>query len=182
MPLSAPAARKPVHTRQTTFRCYQREDGLWDVEGELHDSKSEEFEIRNERSWQPGEPIHHLFIRVTVGTDLVIRDLDVAMDAYPIGICPTAMRHMKSMVGCTMGRGWREAINRNLGRELGCTHLRELLFNMATAAFQGMERTRAANASPDEVPAYLGTCSAWDIAGPVVAREFPLHYRPRPTA
>ena len=48
---------------------------------------------------------------------------------------------------------------------------------MATAAFQGMERGRA-EAAPDETPAYLGTCTAWDISGPVVAREFPLLYRP----
>jgi hypothetical protein len=35
-----------------------------------------------------------------------------------------------------MGPGWRQAIDRTIGGVQGCTHLRELLFNMATAAFQ----------------------------------------------
>ena len=48
---------------------------------------------------------------------------------------------------------------------------------MATAAFQGMESQRA-QAVTDQAPPYIGTCTAWDISGPVVARECPLLYRP----
>ena len=43
---------------------------------------------------------------------------------------------MQQMIGVTMGPGWRQAIERALGGVRGCTHLRELLFNMATAAYQ----------------------------------------------
>ena len=179
MPLPAPSARQPVHTRETIFRCFRRDDGLWDVEGELRDTKPELYTIRNERSWQPGEPIHHMLIRATVGMDLVVREIAVTMEAHPHGPCPQAMASMQRMVGCTMGRGWRKAIDHHMGREQGCTHLRELLFNMATAAFQGMESVLR-DTEPGVPPAYLGTCTAWDVAGPVVAREFPLLHRPRP--
>jgi len=36
-------------------------------------------------------------------------------------------------VGCSMARGWRQAIQKHLGGVESCTHLRELLFNLATA-------------------------------------------------
>ena len=51
MTLPASQPRRQVSTRQTVFRCFQREDGLWDIEGELLDIKQERFTIRNERSW-----------------------------------------------------------------------------------------------------------------------------------
>ena len=180
MPLPAPQPRRQVNTRETRFRCFLRDDGLWDVEGELIDTKSELFTIRNERSWQPGEPIHHMLIRATIDDAKVVHEIAVSMEAYPHGICPQAMAHMQRMVGCTMAGGWRKAIDQHLGKAQGCTHIRELLFNMATAAYQSMERGRA-EAAPDETPAYLGTCTAWDISGSVVAREFPLLYRPAVT-
>jgi hypothetical protein len=37
-------ARTPLHTRAITFRGYAREDGLWDLEGELHDSKHYDYD------------------------------------------------------------------------------------------------------------------------------------------
>lgn len=177
MPLPAPQSRRQVSTREILFRCFRRDDGLWDVEGELIDTKDEPYEVRNERSWQPGEPIHHMLLRVTIDDAKVVREISVAMQAYPLGICPQSMANMQRMVGCTMARGWRKAIEHHLGKDKGCTHLRELLFSMATAAFQGMERYRVETA-PDEVPAYLGTCATWSLSSPVVEREFPLLYRP----
>ncbi|WP_414708625.1 DUF2889 domain-containing protein [Ramlibacter sp.] len=38
---------------------------------------------------------------------------------------------MQAMVGVRMGPGWRQALEKALGGAKGCTHLRELLFNMA---------------------------------------------------
>ncbi len=41
MPLSTPTvARTPQHIRQVNFRSYERADGLWDIEGELLDTKA----------------------------------------------------------------------------------------------------------------------------------------------
>jgi hypothetical protein len=88
---------------------------------------------------------------------------------------------MQQMVGVTMGPGWRQAIEKALGGIRGCTHLRELLFNMATAAYQTVpvyrERLRrqsgvpeAENAAP---PYHLGKCLAWDFNGAVVQRHYP---------
>ena len=40
MPLSAPAPRHFMHNRAIECRGYQREDGLWDIEGHLVDTKT----------------------------------------------------------------------------------------------------------------------------------------------
>jgi hypothetical protein len=80
-----------------------------------------------------------------------------------------------------MGPGWRQAIEKALGGTRGCTHLRELLYNMATAAYQTIpayrdklrEQAGMARANSDKPPHHLGKCIAWDFNGPVVARNYP---------
>jgi hypothetical protein len=77
------------------------------------------------------------------------------------------------MIGCTMGRGWRQAIERNMGGIRGCAHLRELLFNMATAAFQTLSQ-EVAEDLVNRPPAHLGKCMAWDFNGNLVKRHYPV--------
>lgn len=172
MPLPAPAPRQLLHTRTTVFRGFRRDDGLWDIEGELLDTKTKALPIPSEPTLQPGAPLHGMTIRVTLNDQYVIQAIAVDMHATPHRECPLAMASMQSMVGSTMGRGWRQAITRHLGGIKGCTHLRELLYNMATAAYQTMSH-ELAEPNPQQPPAYFGTCSTWDFNGPVVARLYP---------
>jgi hypothetical protein len=165
-----------MHTRRVTYQGYRREDGLWDIEGELHDSKPFEFDLRGEGHVAAGEPIHHMLLRVSFDEDMVIRAIDVSMEAAPHGPCPQALPNMQRMVGEVLGKGWRHTIQRHLGGIEGCTHLRELLFNLATAAFQ----TRVGSfATPVDgrPPAHLGQCLSWDFNGPVVERLFPMFFQ-----
>ena len=90
MPLPPPAPRAPQHTRTTVFRGYRRDDGLWDIEGELLDTKSVPFEIPGDGVWQPGEAIHGLKIRVTIDPAFTVRDIAVSMDDVPHPECPQA--------------------------------------------------------------------------------------------
>ena len=175
MPLSAPQPRKPMHTRRVEYRGFERDDGLWDIEGELVDTKPHAFVIEGEREWAADEPIHRMSIRVTVDERMVIRGVDVCMDAHPHEPCPQAMPPLQSLVGETLGKGWRKTIERHLGGTVGCTHLRELLFNLATAAFQ----TRVAAFTPAEgqPPLHLGQCRAWAFDGPVVEKVYPMFFR-----
>ena len=46
MPLSAPAAREPLHRRQIDITGYIRDDGLWDIEGHLLDTKAYDTDSR----------------------------------------------------------------------------------------------------------------------------------------
>lgn len=177
MPLPTPAPRIHQHTRTTVYRGYQREDGLWDIEGELRDTKEQVFTIAGEGEWEPGEPIHGMTIRVTVDNTLTVKDIAVAMDHVPHGECPQAQAPMHLMVGSTMGPGWRRAIEQHLGGIQGCAHLRELLFNMATAAYQTLPEEASAS-DLSRPPHHLGKCLAWDLAGPVVERHYPMFFRP----
>jgi hypothetical protein len=86
---------------------------------------------------------------------------------------------MKKMIGCRLGGGWRKAIEDHLGNAKGCTHLRELLFNMATAAFQTVTGTFASD-DPQTPPPHLGRCMSWDFASPLVERRYPMFFQRTP--
>lgn len=175
MHLPAPQARELLHTRHLAFKGYRREDGLWDIEGQLIDFKNDVFVIPNERSWSPGEPIHDMSIRVTIDDALVVQDIAVVMAGAPHPECPQAQAPMKSMIGASMAAGWRRSIEMNLGKVKGCAHLRELLFNMATAAYQTVS-PELNSRLVDRAPPHLGQCLAWDASGHVVQRLQPVFY------
>jgi len=134
--LPLPSPRKLSHTRTVVYQGYDREDGLWDIEAQLTDVKTFGFQVPNERLFPGDEPIHNLKIRVTLDNKMVIQDIATSMDDIPHAECSGAPHNMHKLIGCTMGPGWRKIINQHVGGTDGCTHLREMLFNMATAAYQ----------------------------------------------
>ena len=71
MPLSRPAPRKHIHTREIRCRGYHRKDGLWDIEAFLVDTKTYGFDNVDRGRIDAGEPIHGMWIRLTVDEDLV---------------------------------------------------------------------------------------------------------------
>ena len=74
--------REPIHTRAVEIRGYKREDGLFDVEGHLVDTKPYDFKLA--AGLRPaGEPVHGMWLRITVNRELVIVDAAAAMDAVP---------------------------------------------------------------------------------------------------
>jgi hypothetical protein len=181
MALPEPAPRRHLHTRAVTYRGFLRDDGLWDIEGELADTKPYGF-TRSDGSEKPaGEPIHGMSIRLTIDDGMTIRAIATSTDFTPFGECQQGNDPMQQMVGARLGPGWRQAIEKALGGVRGCTHLRELLFNMATAAYQAVfpwrERERrlsgVAPSQATEPPYHLGRCIAWDTGGTVVARLYP---------
>lgn len=180
MPLPTPAARRHLHTRAVTYRGFLREDGLWDIEGEMFDTKTYAFELSERGDMPPGSPVHGLSIRVTVDEEMVIRDIATSMDYTPFGECRRGEDPMQAMIGIRMGPGWRQAIEKALGGIRGCTHLRELLFNMATAAYQTvfpykdyLREQAGVPHSSEHPPYHAGRCIAWDFDGPLVARHLP---------
>ena len=81
--LAVPAPRTHVHTRDVQYRGYRREDGLWDIEAELTDTKTYGLE-RNGRDVLPaGDPVHGMVIRLTVDDAMKITDVAVGMPATP---------------------------------------------------------------------------------------------------
>ena len=172
--------RTPLHTRAVSYQGYARADGLWDIEGELRDSKH--YDHPHSTGTRPaGEAVHHLWLRVTLDERFCIHAIATAMDSTPFGECGVANQHMQRFVGMTIGAGWRQTIDKTVGGLAGCTHIRELLFNLATAAFQTIphhqEMQRLARGeswhSGSTPPFFVNKCMTWDTNGPVVARLMP---------
>ena len=184
--LPTPAPRKCSHTRTVVYTGYDREDGLWDIEAELTDVKTYDFQVASEPPFPAEKPIHGLKIRVTLNNQMVIQAIATAMDDIPHPECAAAPHGMHSLVGQTMGPGWRKVINAHIGGTQGCTHLREMLFNMATAAYQTLpsgqwhRRDAAGQAQPEvtQAPFHLGQCHSWALDSPTVQRTYPLFYKP----
>ena len=186
--LPPPVPRQPVHTRRIAFEGFLRDDGLWDIDCELSDTKAEAIQMRERGVLPAGEPVHLLRVRLTVDDSLTIRDVQAATVNVPFPECHVpAQEPMRKLVGLTMGPGWRKAIDGAIGGVGGCTHLRELVFNAATAAFQMIPHYRATHGGKkDELPAaggkppfYMGQCMTWAFDGPVVQRLAPQFYRIR---
>jgi hypothetical protein len=183
--LPAPVARRPIHQRTIRFEGFLREDGLWDIDCELSDTKAEPITRAEGQLLPAGDPVHLLRVRLTVDDNFTIRAVETAAAKVPFQECQLpAAAPMQKLVGLTMGPGWRKAIDLAIGGVGGCTHLRELVFNAATAAFQMIPHHRAWEAGQgDDIPAtgkppfYMGQCMTWAFEGPVVQRHAPQFYR-----
>ena len=179
--LPPPVEREPIHTRRVTTHGYLRADGLWDIEGELVDTKTYAFDNNDGRHRDPGQPIHHMKIRLTLDDRLVVQAAVAAMAETPFPECPAAEVPLPGLVGATCGPGWRKAVEQAMGGIRGCTHVRELLYAMATVAFQTVMPYRNMRGRAQGVTAtamtkpgpQMGQCLAWDFDGPMIARNFP---------
>jgi hypothetical protein len=185
MALPTPAPRKLSHTRTAVYTGYEREDGLWDIEASLTDIKPYDYIIPGQEERMAGKPIHGLNIRLTVDSHYIIQEVMSDMAHIPHPECIQADGGMHKLVGCKLGAGWRKAIATHIGGVEGCTHLREMLFNMATAAFQTISSAQQFNrhqaglppAIPDSPPPHLGQCMSWAFDGPATQRYYPMFFR-----
>lgn len=183
MPLSPAAAREPIHTRRVTCEGYRRADGLWDIEGHLTDVKSYAFSNESRGEVKPGEPVHDMWIRLTVDSDFVVREVEAVTDAAPFGVCPSIAPAFKQLAGLRIGPGWTKAVKQRLGGVHGCTHLTELLGPIATTAFQTIypivaKEMRDKPEAPQDgrPPLLLNSCHAFRSDGEVVRRSWPQFY------
>ena len=83
MPLSAPVSpRKRLHSRRVTYEGWQRDDGLFDIEGHLVDIKDHDTTLLS--GIRPaGEPVHDMWVRVTIDREYTIRDIEAQSDRVP---------------------------------------------------------------------------------------------------
>ena len=181
MPLAHPDTRREIHHRVIDMRAYARDDGLYDVEARLIDTKS--FPFQRESSPEPvpaGQALHDLCIRMTVDDDYVVRNIEAASDVTPWDLCREAEATLAVLVGERIARGWSAKVKERLRGAASCTHLMEMLIPMATTALQGIrglhpERARSFNA--DGSPRKLDTCYAYGRQREVVKLLWPEHYR-----
>jgi hypothetical protein len=203
MPLSTPQPREAIHTRAIQITGYRRADGLYDLEAHLTDTKTFGQSNYDRGYITAGEPIHDMWLRLTIDDTMQIVDVDAVSDKTPYAMCPTAAPNFSRLIGLRIKAGFLRDANSRVGGTVGCTHLRELLQQMATTAFQTINPAKvrqemkgdADNEAPgsDKVdalitekmggpPKILNTCLAYADTGPLVKRRWPELYKDGDTA
>lgn len=187
MPLPPPAARTPLHKRRLTIDGFEREDGLYDIEGRIVDTKTYAYESDLHGRVEPGTPVHDMTIRLTIDDRMKVHAVETVTDRAPWRICPEAAANYSELVGLTIGPGWTRALRQRVGGTAGCTHISELLGQVATVAFQTMVKKRQEEAQkrtvdglsdqPRKRPMMIGACHAFAVDGPVVKMYWPEYYR-----
>jgi Protein of unknown function (DUF2889) len=178
---SESAERRHLHNRTVVFDGYLRSDGLWEIEAEIVDTKPYLYDDRERGALSPGHPIHRIAVRLTLDDSLTIRATTCDMIDTPFSICSEASAPVSALVGAQLGPGWRRAVDERMGGTKGCSHLRELLYNMATVAFQTISpyRERQGGQAPGKkgsgMPFFLDGCYSWALDSPIVTRFFPQH-------
>ena len=197
MPLSPPPEREPLHSRDIVLRGYRRADGLYDIEAHLTDTKTYGSANRDRGYIHAGEPIHGMWLRLTVDEQRRIVACEAASDHTPYAVCPAAAPNFARLAGLQIKPGFLKEAAKRVGGTLGCTHLRELLQQMATTAYQTIDPARAKHeadaageidrpgsdrldkritAKMGGAPAILNTCIAYGTDSPVVQRRWPQLY------
>ena len=181
MPLPPPdCERTASHQRSITIRSYARSDGLWDFEGQLTDVWPEPVP-RADGLLPAGEPMHSMWLRLTVDRSATIVAAQAVTEAGPYGpACGAIAPDYGQLVGVRVARGYRDAIRRLFGRTAGCTHMNELAGAMGSAMLQALwnELTQ----DPEQKPFSIDGCHALKASSPQVARFFPRWYRPETPA
>jgi hypothetical protein len=198
MPLTQAAARELLHTRDIQICGYRRDDGLYDIEAQLADAKSYGFVNQDRGYVDAGEKLHGMWLRLTLDETMTIVASEAATDHAPYTVCPSAAPAFAALTGLRIKPGFLREANQRVGGAAGCTHLRELLQQIATTAFQtigphrawreAQERGEVAERGSDKLDARIAqkllgsgasivnSCRAYASDGPIVQRRWPELY------
>jgi hypothetical protein len=191
MPLTPPSQREHLHTRKVECRGFRRADGLWDVEGHIVDVKTYGFDNEWRGRVEPGQPVHDMWIRLTLDDDMAIVAVEAKTDASPYQMCGDIAPAYRKLLGLKVAPGFTRKTRELFGGVHGCTHLMELLGPVATTAFQTIfpararyprkdapaaEKTQDAGALKKRRSRLIDTCHALAASSPVVKRFWPDFY------
>ena len=179
MPLPISAARTLKHKRAVTIEVYCRDDGLWDIDACLADTKTHDIKLTH-GMLPAGKPIHELWLRLTVDRNADVIDAFAVSDAVPFcGYCDTIGPAYRKLVGLNLLKGFRQGIRDRLSGIEGCTHLNELANILPTAAIQALSfsdtprKSGQGSGKPAQKPFELDNCHALQSDGPAVALYYP---------
>ncbi|MFC7158188.1 DUF2889 domain-containing protein [Pseudidiomarina halophila] len=184
MPLSSPAPRKHLHTRTITYTGYERDDGLWDIEGHMTDTKTYAFENQWRGEIQPGEPVHEMWVRLTLDDNYVIQDIEAVTDNSPFEMCPAIVSSYKRLIGVRIGApaGANISASELAGGGLHPYHRTSLSARHRGHADHDARadekggRGREDLTWPRQRPPVLNTCHAWATTSPAVKQFLPDYY------
>ena len=185
MPLSSPVKRNLIHTREIRCMGYEREDGLWDIEGRITDTKTYSFNNLDRGEVSAGMPVHDMIIRLTIDSDLLVQKAEALTEAAPFHICPAINDSVSALEGLKITSGWRRNVQNAIGGLKGCTHINQLLTGpLATTAYQSIiprknqkeNKAKRKSKKKSQRPAVINTCHAFDASGANVKRLWPEFY------
>ena len=177
-----PTQRRHMHTRSIECNGYLRDDGLWEVEARMRDTKPfSQSASRYREELKPGDPVHDIALRLAVDDNMTIQEAQATMRATPYPTCIEVEPILQRLVGERIGNGWRKVVQSKLGRLESCTHLSELLGPAVTTLFQTMSQGKNPEGRDSledrrartERPFFVGGCHSWRTDGPIVADMFP---------
>ena len=176
--------RKLLHQRNISLNGFLREDGLFDLEAELLDTKNYNVSNHDRGNILAGEPIHKMKIVLTIDNEMFIKKATAKTISSPFKICKKANNNFKMLEGLQIKAGWKKKINELIGNVMGCTHIREMLGSLATTAFQTIQghnnktsKEIEKNKTPNKKPILLGSCYAFNPNSEVVKRIWPDWYQ-----
>ena len=109
MPLeNSSKSRRLMHTRSIECEGFLRDDGLWEVEAWLRDTKP--FTQRADRfrdELKPGDPVHDIGLRLAIDDGMTIREAEAMMRATPYPTCVEVEPILRRLIGERVGPGWR---------------------------------------------------------------------------
>ncbi len=173
-----------MHHRKIDCEGFLRNDGLWDIDVHMVDTRSYDCaydEFHRDGLIRAGEAVHDMWLRFTIDLDFLIHDVQAASDHTPFGVCPGAAGEMLDLVGLRIGPGWMKQVQQRVGQDKSCTHLMDLLGQLAATAYQTLHAAleeRDAQRDSCEKPPILDTCLALSTSGDVVKKLWPKFYRP----
>jgi len=187
VPLSQADERVLIHTRTIDLKVYRRADDCYDVEGHIMDVKPFPHHMLDSHR-AAGEPIHDLSLRLTFDRQMIVTKAEAKLDMGAHGLCHEVAPNFASLAGLHVGPGWNRNVRERVGHGRGCTHLVEMLAQMATAAMQAMWSEREPDGEVDRPaeerelkPGLINTCYAYRPHSPFVKEFFPTQYEPEET-
>ncbi|MDG0857168.1 DUF2889 domain-containing protein [Roseateles puraquae] len=184
MPADHPSIpRRLLHRRALDVQVFARDDGLFDVEASLTDTKTHDVPLAGEPR-KAGDPIHEMRLLLTVDASLTITAATSQTLWMPyVGACDQHGDAYAQLVGLNLLKGFRQAVQERLRGTRGCTHLTELCLVLPTAVLQAMAGsiidTREGDADGNP-PFQLDRCHALRRDGETVATFYPRWHQKKP--
>jgi len=185
-----PPPRTPLHFRQIACRAYRTHDGLYEIEATVTDEKAQEVPFRSRPPVAAGALMHAMTLSVTIDDDFTIRAARAQTAQAPWPACGETDAAYRRLAGLRIGPGFTRQVRQLLGGTAGCTHLTDLIGQVANTYMQAsypdrLARQRAVSPDPRQWPdpgtlAFVGQCHAWRPDGDALLREYPELVPPQP--
>jgi hypothetical protein len=179
--MTQPKSRRHVHSRSIKVEAYARDDGLWDLEARLVDTKARDFQLATGLR-VAGDPVHDMSLWVTIDTRLNVIEAGARSDRVPYpGHCEAIGPDYRKLVGLNLAKDFRRHVRERLGGVRGCTHLSELAGVLPSAAVQAFanevyptrDTAHPEHDSDERKPFQLDRCHALRTDGAAVATYYP---------